>query len=156
MVRFTLRPIVSKISHILSFPIDYHVKRPQKNKNNLPKIQNLKFHNSLSNFGRDPPQEHAFFGNESGAYFQRRCLLKYLLPCIWSYMLTKTKKKLKKFGDMVDRYLSVKFGVNSHEGFRENDVYGWTKNGRTTYAHVMTVLCCAVAQSRVKKTSIPQ
>ncbi len=27
---------------------------------------------------------------------------------------------------MVDRYLSVKFGVNPLDGFRENDVYGWT------------------------------
>ncbi len=25
---------------------------------------------------------------------------------------------------MVDRYLSVKFGVNPLDGFRENDVYG--------------------------------
>ena len=32
---------------------------------------------------------------------------------------------------MVDRYLSVKFGVNPLDGFRENDVYGRT-DGRTT------------------------
>ncbi len=32
MVRFALRLGVSKISHILSFPIDYHVKRQKKNK----------------------------------------------------------------------------------------------------------------------------
>ncbi len=31
---------------------------------------------------------------------------------------------------MVDRYLSVKFGVNPLDGFRENDVYGRT-DGRT-------------------------
>ncbi len=30
LVLFALRPSVSKISHILSFPIDYHVKRPKK------------------------------------------------------------------------------------------------------------------------------
>ncbi len=41
----------------------------------------------------------------------------------------------------MDRYLSVKFGVNPLGGFRENDVYGWTDDGR----------CCAVAQSRAKK-----
>ena len=45
---------------------------------------------------------------------------------------------------MVDRYLSVKFGVNPLDGFRENDVYG-----RTTDAHVMTValLCSSAKQS---------
>ena len=32
LLRFALRPAVSKISHILSFPIDYHVKRPTKTK----------------------------------------------------------------------------------------------------------------------------
>ncbi len=39
-------------------------------------------------------------------------------------MLPKTKKKCS--GDMVDRYLSVKFSVNPLHGFRENDVYGRT------------------------------
>ncbi len=33
---------------------------------------------------------------------------------------------------MVDRYQSVKFGVNPLDGFRENYVYGWTDDGRTT------------------------
>ncbi len=32
---------------------------------------------------------------------------------------------------MVDTYLSVKFGVNTLDGFRENDVYGRTDDGRT-------------------------
>ncbi len=32
---------------------------------------------------------------------------------------------------MVDRYLSVKFGVNPLDGFRENDVYGRTDGRRT-------------------------
>ncbi len=47
---------------------------------------------------------------------------------------------------MVDRYLSLKFGVNPLDGFQENNVYGWMD------AHVMTVaqICCAVAQSRAK------
>ena len=51
---------------------------------------------------------------------------------------------------MVDRYLSVKFGVNPLDGFRENDVYGQTDDGRqTTDAHVMTValLCSSTKQS---------
>ncbi len=57
---------------------------------------------------------------------------------------------------MVDRYLSVKFGVNPLDGFREN-VYGWTDgwtdgrtdDGRTTDARVTTValLCSSTKQS---------
>ncbi len=49
---------------------------------------------------------------------------------------------------MVDRYLSVKFGVNLLYGFRENDVYGRTDDGQTD-AHVMTValLCSSTKQS---------
>ncbi len=58
LFRFALRPAVSKISHILSFPIDYHVKRPKKEQKNLSKIQNFKFHYSFNNFVRDPPQEY--------------------------------------------------------------------------------------------------
>ncbi len=37
-------------------PIWSHVRENEKK---LAKIQNLKFHNSLKNFGRDPPQEYA-------------------------------------------------------------------------------------------------
>ncbi len=53
---------------------------------------------------------------------------------------------------MADRYLSVKFGVNPLDGFRENDVYGRTDgrtDGRTTDAYVMTValLCSITKQS---------
>ncbi len=55
---------------------------------------------------------------------------------------------------MVNRYLSVKFGVNPLDGFRENDVYGRTDgrrtdNGRTTDACVTTValLCSSTKQS---------
>ncbi len=33
---------------------------------------------------------------------------------------------------MVDRYLSVKFGINPLDSFRENDVYGRTDDGRKT------------------------
>ena len=46
---------------------------------------------------------------------------------------------------MVDRYLSVKFGVNPLGGFRENDVYG-----RTDVRVTRVVLCCAVTESRAK------
>ncbi len=60
---------------------------------------------------------------------------------------------------MVDRYLSVKFGVNPLDGFRENDVYGLTDGRRTdgrttdgrrtTDARVTTValLCSSTKQS---------
>ncbi len=68
---------------------------------------------------------HDFFLSECDMYFQRRCRLNFFLP--YGLMLTKTKIKceiLKKSGDMVDRYLSSKFGVNSFSGIRENDVYG--------------------------------
>ena len=46
---------------------------------------------------------------------------------------------------MVDRYLSVKFGVNPLDGFRENDVYGRTDDdGRPRYDSL--ALLCATAQ----------
>ncbi len=73
---------------------------------------------------------------------------------IWSYVNENEKKiaKNQKFkilkkkwsGDMVDRYLSQKFGVNPLDGFRENDVHG-----RTTDAHVMAValLCSSTKQT---------
>ncbi len=52
---------------------------------------------------------------------------------------------------MVDRYLSVTFGVNPLDGFRENDVYGRRTDGRrrTTDARVTTValLCSSTKQS---------
>ena len=50
---------------------------------------------------------------------------------------------------MVDRYLSVKFGVIPLGGFRENYVYGRTTDGRRTTNDVMTVvlLCSSTKQS---------
>ncbi len=66
-----------------------------------------------------------------------------IFTTIWSYVKENEKKivnnqkfkilknKKKKWsGDMVDRYLSVKFGANPLDGFRENDVYGRTDDGR--------------------------
>ena len=56
--------------------------------------KNPKFHNFLNNYGRDPPQEYAwFFGSESDVYFRRRCRMKCFLP--YDPILTKTKKKKK-------------------------------------------------------------
>ncbi len=43
-----------------NYPLTIILNCPEKNKK-LPKIPNLKFHNSLNNFGRDPPQEYAWF-----------------------------------------------------------------------------------------------
>ena len=80
LVRFALRP-VSKILRIISFPIDYHVKRPKKEQNNMPKIQNVKFLYSFNNFVRDLPQVYTWIlGSKSGLLFQRRCRLKLLPP----------------------------------------------------------------------------
>ena len=54
-----------------------------KTKKYLAKIQNFKFHKSLSNFGRDPPRSvHDIFGSVSGAYFQRRCRLDFFVPYV--------------------------------------------------------------------------
>ncbi len=55
---------------------------------------------------------------------------------------------------MVDRYLSVKFRVNPLDGFRENDVYGRTDDGRTdgrrtmdTRVRTVALLCSSTKQS---------
>ncbi len=58
LIRFALQPAVSKISYIVQFPIDYHVKRPKKEQKRLPKIQNFNFHYSFHNFGRGHPQQY--------------------------------------------------------------------------------------------------
>ena len=64
----------------------------------------------------------------------------FFLPYDAMLMETKTirAKRIKNSenpqtwsGDMVDRCLSPKFGVNPPDGFQENDVYGRT-DGRTT------------------------
>ena len=89
--------IFEDIAHFI-IPIDYHVKRPNKEKK-MSKIQNFKFHNSLYNFGGDPPQEYTWIlGSKSGVFFQRRCRLKLLPPC--GPMLTKTKKKMAKIHNL--------------------------------------------------------
>ncbi len=47
-------------------------------------------------------------------------------------------------GDMIDSYLSPKFGFNPLDGFSESDVYG-----RTTDARVTTVaLLCSSTKSQ--------
>ncbi len=68
---------------------------PKKNKKKLQKIQNLKFHNSLYNFGRDPSYEYAWiFESKSVVHFQTRCRLKFFFS--YGPMLTETKKKIGK------------------------------------------------------------
>ncbi len=80
--RCALRPAIFELRAILR-------------QTNLPKIQNLKFHNSSYNFGGDPSYENAWLlGSMSVAYFQTRCRLKLFLP--YGPMLRKTKKKLSK------------------------------------------------------------
>ena len=65
--------------------------------------------------------------------------VKFFSP-IWSHVdengKIRKKSKIKNFentklfGDMVDRYLSPKFSVNSLSGIRENDVYRRRTDGR--------------------------
>ena len=59
-VHFALRPSAVRMSHILKFLVDYHVKwqKRQKKKKNRPKSKNFEFHNSFNNFGRDPPRKY--------------------------------------------------------------------------------------------------
>ena len=44
----------------------------------------------------------------------------------------------------MDRYMSVKFGVNPLDGFRENGVYGRTTDARVT---TVALLCSSTKQS---------
>ena len=101
LVCFALRPAGSKISHILLFPIDYHVKRQKKNHNWI----------SLNNFGRDPPQEYVWFvGSESDVYFQRY-RLKFFLP--YGPVLTKrnkNRKKIKKIKSKIKKKMVWRYG----------------------------------------------
>ncbi len=94
MLRFALRLAVSEIQHVQvgenrnekspndpKLNLKTMLNVPKKNKKKkMPKIQNWKFHISLSNFGRPSPRVCMIFGSEPGAYFQRRCRLKFLLP----------------------------------------------------------------------------
>ncbi len=68
------------------------------------------------------------FGSESDVHFQRRMSFEMFSP-IWSHIVNEKEKKIVKkikfdkqkknwSGDMVDRYLSPKFGVNSSGGIR--------------------------------------
>ncbi len=45
---------------------------------------------------------------------------------------------------MVNRYMSVKFGVKPLGGFRENDVYGRTTDARVT---TVALLCSSTKHS---------
>ncbi len=72
----------------------------KKNKNNLPKIQNLKFHN--------------FYTTLVETFLSSMCEF-------WGANLLYTSDKMsseKKWsGDMVKRYLSTKFDINLHDEF---------------------------------------
>ncbi len=83
-LRFALRPAILMISHILLFPIDYHVIRPKKKQKKKTLVETLPHAGVYMNFG-----------SKSGAYFQWRCHLK--LSVVYGAMLTKTKKKWQKF-----------------------------------------------------------
>ncbi len=105
----------------------------------MPKIKNFTFNYSLNSFGRDPPR----------SMYEERiwCVLSGEIPfemftLIW-YNVNENENNRKKknqkfkflktkkwFGDMLDRYLPLKFGVNPPDGFRENECL-WTDGRRT-------------------------
>ncbi len=72
-------------------PNHRHVKKLQIEER-LPKIHNLKSHNSFNNFGRDPPYEYTWcLESGSRVYFQGKCCLKVyfnMVPC--------QRKRIKK------------------------------------------------------------
>ncbi len=65
-----------------------------KAKKKMEKIQNLKFHNSLNNFGRDPPQEYAWFVGVNLMYAFRGMSFEFFSP-IWSHVNEKEKNRKK-------------------------------------------------------------
>ncbi len=82
---------LSRYSTFYNPPIDYHVKRQNKNK----KMSFFTFLHISFNLGRDPPpwEYTRIWGNESDMYFQMRFRLKLLIPC--GRMLTNTNKQQK-------------------------------------------------------------
>ncbi len=66
-----------------------------KTKKKMAKIQKLKCHNSLNNFGRDPPQEYAWF---LGVNLMRtfREYIVSIFSQMWSFVNENEKKKKKK------------------------------------------------------------
>ncbi len=97
LVSFALQPAAFKMSYISQFPHWLHwppFQQSKKEQKKIAKIQNLKFHNSFNNFGRDPPQEYTcILESKSGVFFQRRCALKLLLSYVNSPRWTKTNEK---------------------------------------------------------------
>ncbi len=73
---------------------------------------------------------HDFLGVNLVRTFRGDVVLIFFIP--YGPMLMKTKKKNFKISKRFSgyRYMSLKFGVNPLDGFRENDVYGRTDDGR--------------------------
>ena len=60
----------------------------------MPKIQNLKFHNSLYNFGRDLPRSmHEFLGTNLFCIFRQDAF--EFFSAIWSHVNENKKKNLQ-------------------------------------------------------------
>ena len=139
-----LRPAVSKISYILQFPIDYHVKRPNKEQKKLPKIQSC-----FSNFGRDPPHQYAWFLGVNLMRTFRRCRLKFFLP--YGPMLTKTKKKKIVENQKFKFWKTEKNGLEiwwigpCH--WNVMSIHLTVSDGWTTDAHAMTVALSSTKHS---------
>ncbi len=92
---------------------------------------------------------HDFFGSEpvkDEVSFERFTPICKKIIKNKEFEILKNKTK-NNSGDMVDRYLSPKFGVNRLDGFRENDVYGRTT---TTDARATTVALLCRAKKEKK------
>ncbi len=104
----------------------------KKEEKKMQKIQNLKFHNSLYNFGRGPLYEYAYiFGSKSSVHFQRRCRLKFFLP----------------YGSMYRKIVCSKFGIIINSCLTGSEKMGFKDDGRPRDDSSSS---CAVAQSRAK------
>ncbi len=143
-------------------PIWSHVNRNEKKNGKNSKFQISQFFQQL--WERPFLGVCMIFWEWIWSVLSEEMSLNLFLP--YGHMLTKTKKIRKKFkilkkkwsGDMMDRYLSPKFGVNPLDGFRESDVYGRTTTPtptttddrrRTTDNRMTTValLCSSTKQS---------
>ncbi len=75
-------------------PLTTMLNVPKMNKK-MPKIQYLKFHKSLSNFGRNHPQEYAWFwGVNMARTFSEEMSFEIFTP-IWSYVNENENKIVK-------------------------------------------------------------
>ncbi len=99
LVRFALQPAVSKISHILSFPIDSHVKRPKTEQKKCQKAKIWNFTILYTILVETLPRSmHEFLEVNVLYTFRQDAIWSFFLP--YGPMLTKTKKKWQKIQNL--------------------------------------------------------